>query len=164
MSEPLRLSTECENIYLQQLTAEDAPVFFNAVVESRLTKSGHLGTFVLTDFFFPTVEAVEKEIGAWTAEANMDVMGIWDRNNFVGCIDATKDGSDFPDLGYWLDERYVGRGYATIAARAMARYAKLRYGFVTARCDLENQRSLAVLARVGFREINQVDGMAYFLF
>ncbi|GCE26263.1 alanine acetyltransferase [Dictyobacter alpinus] len=57
------------------------------------------------------------------------------------------------DLGYELDRRYWGRGYATEAA-----YALLQYGFeqlhlhrIWAYCLLENTASAHVLQKIGMR-------------
>lgn len=57
------------------------------------------------------------------------------------------------DIGYELDPRYWGRGYATEAARAM-----LAHGFgplglhrITAECLAENSASAHVLEKIGMR-------------
>ena len=62
-------------------------------------------------------------------------------------------------LGYWLDEWYTGRGYATAACSALIEYAR------TELCATEvfagvahgNEKSVAVLERLGFRPAAELE-------
>jgi RimJ/RimL family protein N-acetyltransferase len=57
------------------------------------------------------------------------------------------------ELGYEIDPRYWGRGYATEAARAMLAYGFKELGLhrIWAACLLENRASARVLAKLGMR-------------
>jgi ribosomal-protein-alanine N-acetyltransferase len=57
------------------------------------------------------------------------------------------------EIGYELDPRYWGRGYATEAARAMLRFGfeELRLHRITAWCVSENRASARVLEKLGMR-------------
>lgn len=57
------------------------------------------------------------------------------------------------EIGFTLDRRYQGRGYATEAVRAMLGYlfGELKLRRVSAECDARNARSARLLERVGFR-------------
>ena len=57
------------------------------------------------------------------------------------------------EIGFPLDRRYQGRGYATEAVRAMLHYlfTELKVRRVSAECDDRNCRSARLLERAGFR-------------
>jgi ribosomal-protein-serine acetyltransferase len=57
------------------------------------------------------------------------------------------------ELGYWLRNEVVGRGYMTEAAQAVLHFAFARLGAhrVRVAAATDNHRSLAVIARLGFR-------------
>jgi len=57
------------------------------------------------------------------------------------------------ELGYWLCSDVWGQGYMTEASLACLRFAFTRLGAHRVRCAAatENHRSLAVIARLGFR-------------
>jgi [ribosomal protein S5]-alanine N-acetyltransferase len=56
-------------------------------------------------------------------------------------------------LGYWMGEKYAGKGLMTKAARALLRHAFLEMGLhrVEAACAPENERSRRLLERLGFQ-------------
>ncbi len=62
--------------------------------------------------------------------------------------------SDNGEIGYSLLQEYRGRGYATEAVRALveAAFQRARLRRLRAYCLPENERSRALLARIGFRE------------
>jgi RimJ/RimL family protein N-acetyltransferase len=64
-----------------------------------------------------------------------------------------RDWLDEPDLGFAYLPRFRGRGYAIEAARAVLDDAAGRLGLarITAIVSPENERSLRVLAKLGFR-------------
>jgi ribosomal-protein-alanine N-acetyltransferase len=56
-------------------------------------------------------------------------------------------------IGYWMGERFAGRGYMVEAVRLVAEYAfaTLRLHRIEAACIPDNQRSIRVLEKVGFQ-------------
>ncbi|MGP0106221.1 GNAT family N-acetyltransferase [Rhodoblastus sp.] len=56
-------------------------------------------------------------------------------------------------LGYWMGEKYAGKGLMTKAARALLRHAFLEMGLhrVEAACATDNERSRRLLERLGFQ-------------
>lgn len=60
----------------------------------------------------------------------------------------------FPEIGFILDPAFWGRGFAREALEAVIgrAFAVHRLPHVTADVDPRNQRSLALLARLGFQE------------
>lgn len=148
MNTPLVIPTEKDPVILQQLTVEDAPIYFAAVDASR----EHLSQFGdETAAKYPTLETVEASLNN---PSNPDKlrMGIWDGETFVGSINLTPDG-DEAEVGYWIDSRYTGNGYATVATRALTGYAKQqRFRRIFANVSIGNEASTAVLRRSGFIE------------
>jgi RimJ/RimL family protein N-acetyltransferase len=142
------LQTEKPGVALRKLTFTHAPYYFDAVDASRDLLSRHGSA---TAGMYPYQESVERSI---THPLNPDKlrMGIWDKDTFVGSVNATpmEDGS--VELGYWLDERQTGYGYATFAVRALASYAAEHYSCVYAQVVEGNDASVAVLERSGFQQ------------
>ncbi len=68
------------------------------------------------------------------------------------------------DIGYELDPRYWGQGYATEAARAIVAFgfAELHLHRIWAWCLAENARSVHVLERIGMRAEGRLREKEYF--
>jgi len=159
MNQILVLPTEQEAVVLRQLTIEDAPAYFNAVDANR----EHLSQFGdTTAQKYPTLESVQESILNPTNPDKLR-LGIWDEDTFVGSINLTpeEDGSE-AEIGYWLDARHTGKGYATVATRALANYAKNKFPKVRAEVAEGNEASVRVLERVGFEQTAQRAGKLVF--
>ena len=63
----------------------------------------------------------------------------------------TRQGPDTMELGYWLAERWTGRGIMTTTARALTDYAHAQVRTAMILCDAANERSNAVARRLGYR-------------
>lgn len=164
----LIIPTEREGITLRQLTIEDAPAYFEAVDANR----EHLSQFGdETSANYPTLASVEASI---EHPRNPDKirMGIWDGDQFVGTANLTPaiDG-DSTELGYWTDGRQLRKGYATLAAKALATYGFERFGRVFAVVSTEqdeegkeytNSKSVGVLEKAGFAQIAKESGKLIF--
>jgi len=59
---------------------------------------------------------------------------------------------DYPDLGFVIDKRYQGKGYAYECCQAILDYAKKELGFETiqARVQPENTISINLLRKLNF--------------
>lgn len=82
----------------------------------------------------------------WPERAAIDVNG-----ELVGVVSVD------PHLGYWLAPEHWGRGIVTRAARAIlsAYFAATGAEEVSSGVFLGNEASLAVLRKLGFREVGQ---------
>ncbi|MBS4537281.1 GNAT family N-acetyltransferase [Clostridium sp. D2Q-11] len=82
--------------------------------------------------------------------------GIWYKGEIAGVIGYHKvDWSNkSTSIGYWLGEKYVGKGIMTKACRAFIDYAliDLNLNRVEIRCAEYNQKSRAIPERLGFIE------------
>jgi ribosomal-protein-serine acetyltransferase len=80
--------------------------------------------------------------------------GIWYKGQVAGVIGY--HGMDFShkstSIGYWLSEKYVGKGIMTKACKALVDYALIDLGLnrVEIRCAENNHKSRAIPERLGF--------------
>ena len=157
MSEPLVLPTERETVKLRQLAIEDAPAYFEAVDVSR----EHLSQFGdVTAFIYPDLQAVKTSLTDPSNPSRLR-MGIWAAETFVGSINLTPD-EEGAEIGYWLDSRHTGHGYATLATKALSAYAAKRYSNVHAEVVKGNDESKRVLERAGFKQLTEYAGSLLF--
>lgn len=148
----LVLFTEQSSVIVRQLRPEHAAAYFEAVDANR----EHLSQFGDdTAAKYPDLESVEDSI-IHPSNPNKLRFGIWAARVFVGSINARPrtDGAH-PDMskaeiGYWLDSRHTGHGYATTALRAVSSYAADHIGRPYAWVTEGNDKSVAVLERAGF--------------
>ena len=153
------LSTERSSVSLRQLTVEDASVYFTAMASSR----DHLSKFDdKTAAKYPNLQSVVNSIINPSNPGKIR-MGIWDGDSFVGSANLTpaKDGQS-AELGYWLDSRHTGKGYASLAAKALTKYGLLRFHRVYAEIAEGNEASRRVLIRSGFKQTASESGRLVF--
>lgn len=159
MFNPLTLPTEREGLTLRQLAVEDASAYFEAVNANR----EHLSQFGdETATKYPDLQAVEKSI---LEPKNPDKirMVIWDNDTFVGSINLTPDEDGrAAEVGYWLDGRHTGQGYATLATSALSKYASSRFPRLYAEVVDGNEASARVLERSGYKQTAREAGRLVF--
>lgn len=155
MKEPFVFPTERPGVVLRELaTAADDVTYFEAYNASRTE-----------------INAWDPDAGnkhqtlADTREARESAgdklrLGIWDGKEFVGSINATPD-EDGIEIGYWVDSRKTGVGYATIATRALSGYLALD-SRLHANVVEGNRASARVLEKAGFLLAGGVDGKLEF--
>jgi RimJ/RimL family protein N-acetyltransferase len=140
--------TERPSVELRQLVPADALAYFEAVDTNR----EHLSQYDdPTSRNYPDLESVRGSIYDPPVPTKLR-LGIWDRDTFVGSINLKpiKDEvKDKVELGYWLDERYTGHGYATLAVKALATKSP-RYTELFALIHPDNTASKNVVERSGF--------------
>lgn len=147
MSAPLIIPTERENVILRQLSTEADDVAY----------------FESYDFSRPEIlvfdpDAIFKYRSAQDArdarlhKGDKIRMGIWDGNTFSGSVNVRPDEVGV-EIGYWVDSRRTGNGYATLATRALSTYVLDRSPVVHANVKLGNYASARVLEKAGFKQI-----------
>lgn len=81
---------------------------------------------------------------------------LWHEGGVAGAVGFKPIdwGSRRVELGYWLAERFQGRGLVTEAVRAAVDYAfqEWKLNRVEIRCAVGNERSAAIPRRLGFEE------------
>ncbi len=72
---------------------------------------------------------------------------------------TTRMGAGTLEIGYWIHSHHTGRGYATLAATALAHIALSMPGVerVVIRHDVANPASGRVAAKAGFVEVDRVE-------
>ena len=142
-------------VRLRPFCADDAPVLWEAVDESR----EHLAPWLPWAATYRSVddarEFVTRAAAWWLLRHNLPV-GIFERETgrlLGGCglQGITWDLRSF-EIGYWLRRTAEGRGYMSEAVQLLTRWAfdALAANRVFIRMDVRNQRSQAVAARLGF--------------
>lgn len=150
MNERIEITTQKENVLLRELRLDDASAYFESVEANRM----HLSQFNdKTSSKYPTLLSVERSI---LIPENPDKLrlGIWDTDDFVGSINLIPE-EDKAEIGYWIDRRFTGCGYATIAIRALSNFAAKRFSNIYTEVKVDNEASAKVLERAGFNKTSE---------
>lgn len=143
-----------DTLVLCQYTAEYAPVIFALIDRCRPHLSQNGDT---TATKYPTLESVLLSIEHPENPKRLR-FGIWDSGTLVGSINIEPTGNGCAELGYWLGEPFLGKGYATRAARRLIQeiFTKnINVTHITAKVRMTNTDSLAVLERLHFERIGR---------
>lgn len=104
-------------------------------------------------------ELVESRLRAQVEKnASQEPLGVWAAEltatgEFVGWFMLLERGGEFPELGYMLVREQWGKGLASEVAAALVEFGVGKRGFrgITAITDADNEASIRVLEKVGFR-------------
>ncbi len=102
------------------------------------------------------IEATRRQFG----ENNGLHLGIWHQGEIAGVVG--QHGIDWNNrstsIGYWLGEKYSGKGLITMACRVLLDFifGELKMHRVEIRCAVENKRSRAIPERLGFKEEGRI--------
>ena len=153
----LRLPNELvgERVVLRPYTMADAPALFEAVDQSRdrlrLWMSWVDGHRNLADS-----EDYCRRVSATWAERSDFSLGIWRRDDgrYLGGTGFHDSDWSVPsfEVGYWIREGEVGKGYVEEAVRLQVRFAfdVLGAARLTLTCDPLNERSRRIPEAIGF--------------
>lgn len=138
---------------LRPLTTDDTRALF-AVLGAN---SAHLDPWLRWSGRIKTVADVQHYLDRFTqkwAYGDGFHAGIWMGDDLAGglvCHNINRE-SRKSEIGYWLAKDYVGRGLATLAARAALRYLfdVEKMHRVEIQCAVDNVRSRAIPERLGF--------------
>jgi RimJ/RimL family protein N-acetyltransferase len=100
----------------------------------------------------------ERAIPGWAAGS--PAFAITEHGEAIGVIGLDRRSAAEYEIHYWLRTDRTGRGYVTEAARALLSWARdvLRADRVVLHAGMENLRSLAVAARLGFTRDGELEG------
>ncbi len=151
-----------ERLVLRPLRLADAAALHRLVNDWEVAK-----TLARVPFPYPRALADEWIASTWARIAageawHLAIVGE-ERGEevLVGCVGLTLDRGGGPDgeaeLGYWVGRRFWGHGVGPEAAGRLARWglAHLPIARIRASTLLDNDRSAAVLRRLGFREAGE---------
>lgn len=145
-----------KRVLLRPYRPEDAPEVFASINESRnrikvwlpWAEDGHQ---TLAD----TEEFIQRVTGQWQDKIDF-VLGMWDVDSgrFVGGAGLHYRDPEVPyyELGYWIREGEVGKGYVreAVQLQTACAFETLNANRVEIRCDSRNERSRRVPESLGF--------------
>ncbi len=144
--QPLIVPTALESVRLRGLTGQDAEPFLDLVRRNRsfLTRYGDY-----EDLVRATVEELRKE---FSSKSDSFRMGIWRKEELMGRLDTHEATSGAWVLGYWLGEEYTGKGYMTVACRALMDHVRRTRTVKEYWAGIRhtNKESIALVERLGF--------------
>lgn len=143
-----------DGIRLRPLTAADAPEMHALIQENR----AHLDRWLRWSNAVKSladVEALIAEFREKQAKGDGFHSGIRTEGHLAGGLVCwhIHPQNRTSEIGYWLGERFTGRGLATRAARRAISWLIQEAGVnrIEMQCGVENLRSRAVPERLGFR-------------
>ncbi|MBW4721627.1 GNAT family N-acetyltransferase [Saccharothrix obliqua] len=150
MTGVVELATTTPGLALVELTAADAAAYYAVLDRNR----DHLGRH---GDYRDEVAATPEWVAEHLARPVPDRFGIRLRGRLVGRVDLVHVDPPRYGLGYWLDRAATGRGHATAACAAVIGHARAAGATdVFAGVTRGNDRSAAVLRRLGFRPVAEL--------
>lgn len=136
-------------VTLRALTPDDAGPYESAMKANgaHLTRHG--------DYVQEVEKAASEYVKEFERQGPALAFGICEGEELVGSIALVPVAPPLYGLGYWLAESACGRGLATAAVEAVARYAKTNLAAtgIFAGVTHGNDKSMAVLQRAGFQVV-----------
>jgi RimJ/RimL family protein N-acetyltransferase len=156
-TDPADRLLETERLALRPWTLLDLPTAVPLYTDPVLMR--HMGDRPLT------AAAVEGALRATIARYETHGLGfqallLRDTGEIIGhCGVQTWEGTTDVELGWLLARRHWGKGYATEAATAVRDwgFANLKVPRLVAVADPENERSIAVMERIGMARVGPAD-------
>jgi ribosomal-protein-serine acetyltransferase len=151
---PLPMTITTPRLVLRRWEDADAPALVDVVAENI----EHLRPWMPWIAFEP--QTIEQRIALFhewraAAEAGDDtVYGVFLHGHPIGGTGLhRRRGPGMLEIGYWIDHRHTGKGYATELARALTDVALGQSGIVAVQIhhDRANTASGAVPRRLGYR-------------
>ena len=82
------------------------------------------------------------------------VLEIWHKENFAGIISFKEidEANKKTEIGYWLTEKYSGRGIMSRSCNALIKYGfeELKLNKIQIKCGVDNTRSCNIPKQLGF--------------
>lgn len=138
-----------ENLYLRELSIEDAQDIFNAIDSNRPYFEKWLP-------FVPFTKSVKDSLDYILSVINSKelVYTIREGETFIGIIGfkETNLETKITELGYWLKEEFQGRGVITKATKILCDNAFNERGIkrILIKVEVGNNKSKAIAERLGF--------------
>ena len=146
-----------ERLTLRPLRADDAAALHRLVNDWEVAKTLARVPFPyprdLADEWIASTRAQIAAGAAWHLAVTRHVDGA---EALLGCVGLTLDAKNprEAELGYWIGRRHWGQGLGPEAAGRLAHWAlaNLEIDRLVASALVDNERSAAVLRRIGFKE------------
>jgi ribosomal-protein-serine acetyltransferase len=142
-----------ETIVLRQLAPENAPTLFNQLDTSRRSLRRFLPWVDYNtneEHTLGFIEMMQRKAEDQEAIA----FGIWYQGELCGVVDlhCWDHELDKAEIGYWLGEKFRGKGIAVNACKALISFAfqTLKLNKLEVRFALQNTESAQIPIRLGF--------------
>ena len=137
-----------ENIILKTFTPQDAPTIFALIDSCRehLNRNNEN-----TAKKYPDLESFIESIVSPKKTKRLR-FGIWDNDVFVGSVNIEGKGNGKAELGYWVGEQYLGKGYAGTASYRLIQstFKGGRIKLIIAKVAETNEYSFRIIEKLGF--------------
>lgn len=141
------------DIELRLVDMQYAEEIFKSIDSSREHLRKYLPWVDSTKSVADTKGFIENSKKQYAENKGFDA-GIWYKGEFAGVIGFHSINTSIKgtSIGYWLNERFVGKGIMTKACRAFVDYAfnTLELNRLEIRCAEDNFKSGAIPERLGF--------------
>jgi len=151
---------------LKLLSVRDAQKMFEAIQDNRETLKLWLGWVENVKTKNDCIVFIEECLRNFKKMTEL-TMGIWMKDNFVGCVGLNLINTEHKrsNMGFWLSEKYHGKGIMTKSCRMIINYAfeVMQMERIEILCATKNFKSRAVPQRLNFtqegvlRHYNQIN-------
>lgn len=138
-----------DTINLRQIERNDAQELFQLIDDNRQ----HLETWLT---FIPFTKEVKDTISfiEFVLESNDEVYTIRDLDKIIGLLGfkGTHLNNGKTEIGYWIAEKYQGKGVVTLATKKLCKHAFLHKNInrIQIKCAVGNTKSSNIPKRLGF--------------
>ena len=143
-----------EEIILKELDIKNAKALFELIDSGRVYLREWLSWVDETRTVEDSILYIQS-VSQGNVYSGRYVLEIWFKNNLAGLIDF-HNGNKINmavEIGYWLGERYQGKGIMTSSCKKCINYAFEEMGFnrIIIKCAVGNLKSQAIPKRLGFK-------------
>lgn len=150
-----------KDIELREFTASDATQLYEVIDSNRAYLREWLFWVDFTTEIASSVGFIQS-VTETNGTGQSLVLGIWRGPELLGAISLVDINyeSKIAQLGYWISEAEQGKGYITAACKTLITYAfeNLEIEQIHIRCISENEKSHAVIKRLGLSCSTIIDG------
>lgn len=150
-----------KNIELREFAEQDAAQLYGVIDSNREHLKEWLFWVDFTTEIASSVGFIQAVIESNSAKQSL-VLGIWRGHELLGAISLVDINYEtkIAQLGYWISEAEQGKGYITAACKALITHAFENFEIeqIHVRCIAENERSHAVIKRLGLSCSTIIDG------
>lgn len=163
----MKIFAETERLILREIIPEDAQAFFEMDADPEVHRFLGNNPVKTIEQIYEAIQRITKQyddygIGRWAAiEKSSGAFIGWTGLKFM--TEPVNDTIHFHDIGYRLNKKYWGKGYATESAKA-----GLEYGFTTlglkeiiGTAHIENKASRKALEKCGLTFVEKFDHKLY---
>ena len=140
---PISLETDQSELKLTQMLTPADDVAYFGLQNDNLDYWREFGN---------AIDESEAAVTKRRLEHGNGRFGIWLGDKLIGMVGySTKRSNDDVEIGILLTKQATGHGYATSAIKALTVYAKSHFKRVYAEVEPNNERSIGLLLRAGYK-------------